>query len=80
MGKGGGSPPPAPTQTQVVRSEIPEFFRPFLEDVFRRSSAISEEAYIPPPEWEIATFLPVAQWQKGTMGQVYKDSRRIMNA
>ena len=50
MGKGGGSPPPAPTQTQVVRSEIPEFFRPFLEDVFRRSSAISEEAYIPPPE------------------------------
>ncbi len=50
MGKGGGSPPPAPTQTQVVRSEIPAFFRPFLEDVFQRSSAISEEAYIPPPE------------------------------
>jgi hypothetical protein len=50
MGKSKSSPPPAPTQTQVVRSEIPEFFRPFLEDVFRRSSAISEEAYIPPPE------------------------------
>lgn len=50
MGKKGGSPPPAPASTQVVRSEIPEFFRPFLEDVFRRSSAISEEAYIPPPE------------------------------
>jgi hypothetical protein len=50
MGKKGGSPPPAPASTQVVRSEIPEFFRPFLEDIFRRSSAISEEAYIPPPE------------------------------
>ena len=50
MGKSGGSPPPAPTQTQVVRSEIPDFFRPFLEDIFRRSSAISEEAYVPPPE------------------------------
>ncbi len=37
-------------------------------------------AYVPPPEWEIATFLPVAQWNKGTAGQVYKDSRRIMNA
>jgi hypothetical protein len=50
MGSKGGSPPPAPASTQVVRSEIPEFFRPFLEDIFRRSSAISEEAYIPPPE------------------------------
>lgn len=50
MGKGGGSPPPAPTQTQVVRSEIPAFFRPFLEDVFQRTSAISKEEYIPPPE------------------------------
>lgn len=49
MGKG-GSPPPAPTQTQVVRSEIPDFFRPFLEDIFQRSSAVSEEAYVPPPE------------------------------
>ena len=35
-------------------------------------------AYIPPPEWEIATFLPVAQWQKGNMGQVYKDSRSMI--
>tara|TARA_Y100001938_G_scaffold138422_1_gene203897 strand:- start:23593 stop:26139 length:2547 start_codon:yes stop_codon:yes gene_type:complete len=49
MGKG-SPPPPAPTQTQVVRSEIPDFFRPFLEDIFRRSSAISKEAYITPPE------------------------------
>ena len=37
-------------------------------------------SYIPPPEWEIATFLPVAQWQKGTMSQVYKDSRSMINA
>jgi hypothetical protein len=36
-------------------------------------------AYVPPPEWEIATFLPTAQFQ-GNKNQVYKDSRRIMNA
>ena len=35
-------------------------------------------AYVPPPEWEIATFLPVAQWNKGTQSQVYKDSRSMI--
>lgn len=34
-------------------------------------------AYVPPPEWEIATFLPTAQFQ-GNKNQVYKDSREML--
>ncbi len=35
-------------------------------------------AYVPPPEWEIAIFLPTAQWQGATKEQVYKDSRSMI--
>lgn len=37
-------------------------------------------SYVPPPEWEIAIFLPTAQWQKANKQQVYSDSRRIIRA
>ena len=36
-------------------------------------------SYIPPPEWEIATFLPAAQWQKGGRSQAYADARRMIS-
>lgn len=35
-------------------------------------------AYIPPPEWEIATFLPTAQWNKANQSTVYKNSRGMI--
>ena len=35
-------------------------------------------AYVPPPEWEIAIFLPTAQGQKGKASDVYKDSRSML--
>ena len=38
----------------------------------------SRFAYVPPPEWEIATFLPTAQWAKTSQAEVYKDSRRMV--
>ena len=31
------------------------------------------------PEWEIATFLPTADWQGARASKVYADSRRIIN-
>jgi hypothetical protein len=37
-------------------------------------------AYVPPQEWEIATFLPTAQWQNSSRSAVYKDSRMKINA
>ena len=38
----------------------------------------SKFAYIPPPEWEIATFLPTAQFKKASENKVYRDSRRMI--
>ena len=35
----------------------------------------SKPALVPAPEWEIATFLPTADWAKKSQAAVYKDSR-----
>jgi len=37
----------------------------------------SRFARVPAPEWEVATFLPMASWQKGKASQVYADSRKM---
>ena len=39
----------------------------------------SRFAEVPAPEWEIATFLPTAQWKKASSGRVYSDSRKVAN-
>lgn len=38
----------------------------------------SRFALVDKPEWEIATFLPTADWRKASASAVYKDSRRKM--
>jgi hypothetical protein len=38
----------------------------------------SRFARVPAPEWEIATFLPTADFQKGNKSKVYSDSRRMI--
>jgi len=38
----------------------------------------SRMARVSAPEWEIATFLPTADFEKGTKAQVYRDSRRMI--
>ena len=53
-------------------------FRPCLKR-YLSSHVRSRLAMVPAPEWEIATFLPTAQWQ-GNKNQVYKDSRKKINA
>lgn len=40
---GGGSPPPAPTQ--VTQMTIPEYAKPYMEDVLGRASALMEAPY-----------------------------------
>src|SRR5210317_1859136 len=37
----------------------------------------SKFAEVPAPEWEIATFLPTAQFQKASKQKVYGDSRKM---
>ena len=38
----------------------------------------SQFALVERPEWEIATFLPTAQWRKAPASTVYKESRRAV--
>ena len=54
------------------------YFKPCFKH-YLNSQVEGQLAYVPPPEWEIATFLPMAQF-RGNKSQVYKDSRRIINA
>ena len=35
-------------------------------------------AFVPAPEWEIATFLPTADFQKASSGTIYGDSRSMI--
>ena len=35
-------------------------------------------AMVPAPEWEIAAFLPTAQWNGATKGKVHADSRKMI--
>jgi len=40
----------------------------------------SRFAKVQKPEWEIATFLPTAQWRKAPASSVYRDSRKKVKA
>jgi hypothetical protein len=53
------------------------YFKPCFKH-YLTSQIEGQFAYIPPPEWEIATFLPAAQWQKAGQSAAYRDSRRMI--
>jgi hypothetical protein len=36
-------------------------------------------ALVPAPEWEIATFLPTAQFKKENENKIWSDSRKKIN-
>ena len=38
----------------------------------------SRFALVDKPEWEIATFLPAADWNKASANKVYRDTRRSL--
>lgn len=65
------------TYSQLKRASKMKYFKPCFKH-YLTSQVEGQFAYIPPPEWEIATFLPVAQWNKGSQSQVYKDSRSML--
>ena len=54
-----------------------KYFKPCFKH-YLTSNVRSRFAVVPAPEWEIATFLPTADWQKGSGRQVYKDSRNMI--
>ena len=36
-------------------------------------------AFVASPEWEIATFLPMAQWQGAGQSAAYKNTREVIS-
>lgn len=65
------------TYSLLKRAAKFKYFKPcikhYLTDHIR-----SRFGFIPAPEWEIATFLPTADWQKASGSAVYKDSRAMI--
>ena len=62
MGKGGGgSPPPQPTQQTVTQTNLPEYARPYFENLMRRAQAESYRGYQPYEGERVAGFTPGEQ-------------------
>ena len=62
----------------LQRAAKMKYYKPCIKH-YLTSQLASKFAFVPAPEWEIATFLPTADWQKGNANQVYRDSRKIIN-
>jgi hypothetical protein len=57
MGKGGGGAPP-PTQQTVTQTNLPEYARPYFENIMQRAQAESYRGYQPYEAERIAGFSP----------------------
>lgn len=67
------------TYDLMKRSSKMKYFKPCIKH-YLNSHVRSKFAFVPAPEWEIATFLPTADFQKASQSSVYADSRRKMNS
>ena len=54
-----------------------KYFKPCIKH-YLTDHVRSRFAMVQAPEWEIATFLPTADFQKATTREVYRDSRAMM--
>lgn len=53
------------------------YFKPCFKH-YLTNHVKSNLAMVPPPEWEIATFLPTAQWAKQDENTIHRHSRRMI--
>lgn len=58
MGGGGSS---GPTQSQVTQTNLPEYARPYFENLLNRTEAVSQQQYVPYTGARIAGFNPDQQ-------------------
>jgi hypothetical protein len=58
MGKGGGGGAPPPTQQTVTQTNLPEYARPYFENIMQRGQAESYRQYTPYGAERIAGFTP----------------------
>jgi len=54
-----------------------KYFKPCVKH-YLTTQVRSRFARVPAPEWEIATFLPTADFAKSSKGSIYSDSRRAI--
>ena len=54
------------------------YFKPCIKH-YLLEHVKSRFAEVASPEWEIATFLPIARWKKESANRVYSESRRVAN-
>lgn len=54
-----------------------KYYEPCIKH-YLNAQVKSKFAEVKAPEWEIATFLPTAQFQKATQTKVYADSRKMI--
>lgn len=66
------------TYDLLKRASKYKYFQPCLKHYLTKHVR-SRFGRIEAPEWEIATFLPTADFQKASRAEVYRDSRRKMN-
>lgn len=54
-----------------------KYFKPCFKH-YLNEHVKSKFAMVPAPEWEIATFLPTAQFEKSSKNKIYNDSRKMV--
>lgn len=62
----------------LQRASKMKYFKPCFKH-YLNEHVRSRFAMVEAPEWEIATFLPTADWQKSNAAAVYRDSKRKIN-
>lgn len=65
------------TYSMLKRATRFKYFKPCIKH-YLFDHVRSRFAVVSPPEWEIATFLPTADWQKASGSKVYADSRKMI--
>jgi hypothetical protein len=69
MGKGGGGGAPPPTQQTVTQTNLPEYARPYFENIMQRAQSESYRDYQPYEAERIAGFTPAqTAAQQETLG------------
>lgn len=74
MGKGSSSPPPQPTQTSqnITQSDLPEYARPYYEDLLQRTQAESNRPYEEYGGQRIAGFDPLQSGAQTAAGNLQR--------
>jgi len=90
MGKGGGGPgPPTKTTSTVTQTNLPEYVRPFFENILERTEAESLRPYQAFPGQRLAEFTPEQQEsfaiasgvaRQGVPGQMGTATQRLEDA